>query len=294
MKKNITFVVNPISGARDKSTIKRYIDERIDKDIFEVHIMMTEYAGHATEIASQEREKGTDIVVAVGGDGTVNEIGKALVDSNTAMGIIPCGSGNGLARHLHIPMNVPKAIDIINGGNIQSIDYGRINNLPFFCTCGVGFDASISMDFAKKKTRGFVTYIETTLMDYLKYKPETYNITTENGEKSYKAFLITVGNASQYGNNAYIAPNASLMDGLFDVIVLTPFNVYDVPLLAYRLFTKQMEGDTHIIKFRCKHLIIKRTQPGSVHFDGEPYEMDSTIDIQMFPKCLKVVIPHFI
>jgi len=294
MKKNITFVVNPISGARDKSAIKRYIDERIDKDIYNIQMMMTEYAGHATEIASHEREKGTDIVVAVGGDGTVNEIGRALVDSNTAMGIIPCGSGNGLARHLHIPMNVPKAIDIINGGNVQSIDYGRINNLPFFCTCGVGFDASISMDFAKKKTRGFVTYIETTLMDYLRYKPETYNITTENEEQEYKAFLITVGNASQYGNNAYIAPNASLMDGLFDVIVLTPFNIYDVPVLAYRLFTKKMEDDAHIIKFRCKHLTIKRAQPGSAHFDGEPYEMDSTIDIQMFSKCLRVVIPHFI
>ena len=148
-KKKITFILNPISGTHNKNMIPEYIDEIISKDDFDYEIRTTEYAGHAAEIAHDCVEQQVDVVVAVGGDGTVNEVARSLTHSQTALGIIPCGSGNGLARHLCIPLDVKKALRIINHCQIESFDYGVINDLPFFCTCGMGFDAFISFKFAE-------------------------------------------------------------------------------------------------------------------------------------------------
>lgn len=292
MKKTVAVIVNPISGTKKKEGIKRLIYEILDSDQFDVRVITTLYAGHGAEIATAERENKTNIVVAVGGDGTVNEVARSLAGSDTAMAIVPCGSGNGLARHLHIPMDVRKAVGVINKNIIERIDYGMINSHPFFCTCGVGFDASVTMDFSKKRTRGLLTYVETTLLDYVRYKPEVYTLTTdEEGEKQYKAFLVTVANASQYGNNAYIAPRATMRDGLLDVVILSPFKAYDVPMLAYRLFNKKMEGSQYVTHLQTKHLTIHREKSGCAHFDGEPLSTGKDIDIRIFPGQLKVVVP---
>ena len=147
-KKKITFILNPISGTHSKDEIPAMIESILDKERFDTEIVFTEYAGHAAEIAEARAEAKTDIVVAVGGDGTVNEVARSLVHTESALGIIPCGSGNGLARHLCIPLNPRKAISIINQCQIESFDYGVINDIPFFCTCGMGFDAFISLKFA--------------------------------------------------------------------------------------------------------------------------------------------------
>lgn len=205
-KKNIVFILNPISGTHAKDEIPGIIAKTIDKEKFDYQVKLTEYAGHAADITRQCVADGTDIVVAVGGDGTVNEVARSLVHSSTALGIIPCGSGNGLARHLCLPMDIVKAIKIINHCKIEQLDYGVINGLPFFCTCGMGFDAFISQKFASAKKRGPITYVENVLKEGLKYRPETYTVEDETGTKKYKAFLIACANASQYGNNAYIAP----------------------------------------------------------------------------------------
>ena len=151
--------MNPISGTSSKAGIPELIEKTLDKDKFEYTLAMTEYAGHASEIASRAKDEGVDIVVAIGGDGTVNEVARAIVHSNTALGIIPCGSGNGLARHLMLPMNFRKAIGIINRCEIHDLDYGIINGYPFFCTCGMGFDAHVSMKFAEAGKRGPITYV---------------------------------------------------------------------------------------------------------------------------------------
>ena len=292
MKKIVTVIVNPISGTKDKESIKRIITETLDAERFTVNVVTTLYAGHGAEIAVLEKEKHTDVVVAVGGDGTVNEIARALAGSDTAMAIIPCGSGNGLARHLHIPLDVKKAIDIINKDKVESIDYGAINDHPFFCTCGIGFDALVTMDFSKRGTRGLMTYIDTTLRDYLRYKPETYTLVTdEEGKQKYKAFLVAAANASQYGNNAYIAPKATMQDGLLDIVVMLPFKRIDVPVLTYRLFNRKIEGSQYFKCFRTKHLTIHRAHSGYAHFDGEPLETGRDIDIRVFPGQLKVVVP---
>ena len=216
-KKEIIFIVNPRSGTHDKSDIPRVIEQTIDKAKFDYRVQFTEYAGHAAEIARRCVASDVNIVVAVGGDGTVNEVARSLVHTETALGIVPCGSGNGLARHLCIPMDIRKAIAIINRCNIEALDYGVINSLPFFCTCGMGFDAFISLKFAEAGKRGPVTYMENVLREGLKYKPEVYEVTDETKATRHKAFLIACANASQYGNNAYIAPKATMTDGLMDV-----------------------------------------------------------------------------
>ena len=195
-KMKITFIVNPISGTSSKEHIPELIDEMLDHERFDHEVRQTEYRGHAAEIARESAEAGVDIVVAVGGDGTVNEVARSLVHTQTALGIIPTGSGNGLARHLCIPMNSSKALEIINQCQIEAFDYGVINGLPFFCTCGMGFDAFISLKFAEAGKRGPITYVENVLKEGLKYKPETYEIVDETGTKHYKAFLIACANAS--------------------------------------------------------------------------------------------------
>ena len=288
-KKRIIFVVNPISGTQSKKAILKWIDERMDRSVYDYSIVRTEYAGHATQIAASAVEDKVDVVVAIGGDGTINEIARALVHSETALGIIPCGSGNGLARHLRIPMEPKAAIDIINQGNKLCIDYGKINNIPFFCTCGVGFDAFVSLKFADSGKRGLLTYLENTLHESLTYQPETYEIENEEGTMKYKAWMIACGNASQYGNNAYIAPQASLTDGLMDVTIMEPFTVLDVPSLSFQLFNKTIDQNSRVKTMRAKKIKIHRAHDGVMHFDGDPLMAGKELEVEIIPNGLYVI-----
>ena len=197
--RKITFIINPISGTKKKKEIPGLIHTILKDSDWEFEIVNTRYAGHATEIATEKAQQGVDVVVAVGGDGTVNEVASALVHTNTALGIIPCGSGNGLARHLGVPMSRLKAIELFLNGGIQQMDYGIINGKQlFFCSCGVGFDALVSWEFAHAGKRGLMTYCSIALKENFKYKPETYTLKTDTGEGlTNKAFVIACGNAAQ-------------------------------------------------------------------------------------------------
>lgn len=290
MPKKIAFILNPISGNVRKSKIPELIDKHLDKAHFSYSVFETQYAGHATLLAENAAKSSFDIVVAVGGDGTVNEVGRALIHTNTALGILPCGSGNGLARHLLLPMNLEKALEVINQASINTLDYGLINNIPFFCTCGMGFDAFISMKFAEAGKRGFTTYAENVLKEGLKYKPETYEIEDESGARHYKAFLVSIANASQYGNNAFIAPQASMSDGLLDVIIMEPFDVIDAPQVVIEMFNKTLDKSTKIKTFKAQHIHIHRKEPGLIHFDGDPIMCDADLDVRIESKGIKVVI----
>ncbi len=290
MKKKIVFIMNPISGTGSKASIPQLIDSTLDKNLFDYEIKTTEHAGHASEIASEAKDKGIDIVVAVGGDGTVNEVARAIVHSGTALGILPCGSGNGLARHLMLPMNLKKSIEIINQCEIHDLDYGVINGYPFFCTCGMGFDAFVSMKFAESGKRGPISYVENVLREGLKYKPETYTLEDETGTKQYKAFLISCANASQYGNNAYIAPQASMRDGLMDVIIMEPFDVIEAPQVSFDMFNKTLDKHSKIKTFRCKKLRISRTSPGVIHYDGDPVMTGAEIEVHLEEKGVKMIV----
>ena len=287
-KTEIVFIINPISGTHSKDEIPAIIENRLDKEKFDYELCFTEYAGHAAEIASDCAGK-KDAVVAVGGDGTVNEVARSLVHTSTALGIIPCGSGNGLARHLCLPMDVKKAVDMINVCKIEEFDYGVINGLPFFCTCGMGFDAFISLKFAEAGKRGPITYIENVLKEGLKYKPETYEVEDETGARRYKAFLIACANASQYGNNAYIAPHATMRDGLMDVVILEPFAALDAPQISMDLFSKTLENNSKIKTFKSRRIHIHRKEPGAIHFDGDPIMTGTDIDVHMEEQGISIV-----
>ena len=281
-KKNITFIINPISGTQNKDHIPSLIDELLDKTRFDYDVRLTEYRGHAAELTRQCAAEGRDIVVAVGGDGTVNEVARSLTHTQTALGVIPCGSGNGLARHLCLPMDTAKALQIINHCQIEPFDYGVINDLPFFCTCGIGFDAFISLKFAEAGKRGPVTYVENVLKEGLKYRPETYEIVDDSGIHHHKAFLIACANASQYGNNAYIAPGATMRDGMMDVIIMEPFDALEAPQIAADLFMKTLGNNSKIKTFmtgtdidvHIEHLGINIvTNPDATEDSGQPNQV---------------------
>lgn len=282
--------MNPISGTSKKADIPDLIESTLNKDLFDYEILLTERAGHACELATKAKEDGIDLVVAIGGDGTVNEVARSIVHSNTALGIIPCGSGNGLARHLMLPMNTKKCIEIINRCEIHDLDYGTINDHPFFCTCGMGFDAFVSMKFAEAGKRGPITYVENVLREGLKYKPETYVIEDDNGTTQYKAFLISCANASQYGNNAYIAPQASMSDGWLDVIIMEPFDVLEAPQISIDMFNKTLDKSSKIKTFKSKKLHIRRKTAGVIHFDGDPLMSEKDVCIELKEKGIRIIV----
>ena len=292
-KKQVVFIVNPKSGTSQKKGFDSVVSKTLDSALFDWRIVRTERAGHASEIARSCVAAGTDICVAVGGDGTVNEVARSLVDSETALGIVPCGSGNGLARHLCLPMSMKGALGIINQCVTAQFDYGTINGHPFFCTCGMGFDAYISMKFAQSGKRGLATYAKMVLAEGMKYKPASYEVTLEDeggADHHFDAFLIACANAAQYGNNTYIAPGASMQDGLLDVIVIEPFKALGGPKVLMDLMLKNIKSNHHVKNFQARRLHIRRSEAGFVHYDGDPIAMDTDIDIAIKPGGLKAVV----
>lgn len=285
----IIFIMNPISGTVSKAGIPELIAKHLDQEKFDYEIRLTEYAGHATEIASSFKDE-ADVIVAVGGDGTVNEVARAIVHSKAALGILPCGSGNGLARHLLLPMNLRKALEMINACEIHELDYGLINDKPFFCTCGMGYDAQVSQKFAASGKRGPFSYAEQMVRESWTYKPETYKISDENGTFTKKAWLVSCANASQYGNNAYIAPQATMSDGWLDVIVMDPFTLADSAEIGIEMFSKTLDKSNKVKTWKTKHLHVEREQPGYIHFDGDPVMDDAIVDIRLIEKGIKVVV----
>ena len=296
-KKNILFIINPISGTSGKNFVVKLVEDYLDKTLYDYDVVKTEYVGHATELAQKATKGGADVVCAIGGDGTVNEVACGLVHTQTALAIIPSGSGNGLARHLRIPTDPLSAIKIINRGRTQCMDYGIVNDRPFFCTCGVGFDAFISQRFAQSGKRGPVSYLENVLNSSLNYHPETYEIDIINNKEGqevhevHKAFLISCANASQYGNNAYIAPSASVRDGIMNVTLIEPFTALEAPQIAIQLFNGTIDQNSRIKTFQCKRAIIRRSKPGVVHFDGDPMQTGETVNVELVHNGLMCVSP---
>ena len=291
-KTRLLYIVNPISGTNRKRDFAAIADSYTDKNRFDFQTVYTERAGHASELARQAAAEGIDIVAAVGGDGTVNEIAASLVQTPTALAIVPSGSGNGLARHLRLPMDMPRAIEVINKAEIHALDYGTLNGHPFFCTCGMGFDAFISYKFAGAGKRGPMTYIENVLKEGLKYKPETYEVEIEDEKEpqKYNAFLIACANASQYGNNAYIAPKATMTDGLMDVIIMEPFTAFDAPQISIDIINKTLDKNSKIKTLRAKRIHIHRNHPGAIHYDGDPIMTGTDVDVHIEERGIRIII----
>lgn len=292
-KERIAFIINPISGNgnKDKDNVLRLIDSYIDLKRFKCIIKYTKAQGDAMRIAQKQVKKGAVKIIAVGGDGTVNEVASELTDTPVALGIIPMGSGNGLARHLHIPMNVKKAVKLINSNKITQIDYGMVNNKKFFCTCGVGFDALVGNKFSESHRRGFNTYIKTTIQEFFRYRPSKYILKFNSTKIKTRAFLITFANAAQYGNNAYISPDADIQDGLLDICIMSPFPKIIAIDLGLKLFNKDINKSKFVDVMRAKEILLKRKHSGEVHYDGEPCIMGKELNLKVVHKGLNVIIP---
>lgn len=299
--KNIAFIINPVSGSKEtqnaKKKLPKLIMQTLDSEQWLPNIAFTEYAGHATEMAYQFARMGFDAVVAVGGDGTVNEVAKGIVESQkskaesrTALGIIPMGSGNGFARHLNIPVRAQKAIEMLNHSEPIRVDYGTANGRLFISTCGTGFDALIADHFAGSNRRGFSAYLQNILHDVFNYTPQTYHLIGDGLDVTHKAFLITFANANQWGYEALIAPKASVQDGKMDIMLMSSHAILGSASLALRLFAGSIDDSHFMDTIRAKEVTLERETAAPFHIDGDPVEMEKDIHIKIIEDGLRVLV----
>ncbi len=285
----IIVIVNPISGTKDKENI---VETLRHNPLCQV--MLTEGPGDAVRFAKMAARTGARAVIAVGGDGTVRETALGLLGSDTPLGIIPAGSGNGLARHLGIPLNPSQALEVLGKCHVVRCDYGLALGRPFFCTMGVGFDAEVSDCFARSARRGPISYVKSVLSVYHSYKAEDYRITLPDRVIERRAMLVTVANAAQYGNNAMIAPDASVTDGMLDVTILLDGNRIHTIEAALQLFTGRVYRNPLVETFRVSHLTIERISAPAdslitAHLDGEPTRLPNRIDVGLRCASLPII-----
>jgi YegS/Rv2252/BmrU family lipid kinase len=284
----IRFIINPISGTGKQKGIENLIAKNLSN--FDYTIVYTKESGSATEISRKAIEDKIDIVVAVGGDGTVNECAKAVIGTDTALGVIPCGSGNGFAYHIGMEKNIEQSIKQLNNCNITSIDSCTANGIPFVNVSGIGFDAHIAHLFANLTNRGFSNYIKLIYKE-LKYKARNYTIDYDGKTEQVNAILISFANASQYGNNFQISPHAKTDDGLIDFVIVKDFPRWKIPALLLKI----AKGKAHLSKYiriiQTDKMSIT-TNEKVIHLDGEPYSLSSPIIIQIHPLTLKIFSPN--
>ena len=285
---DIDFIVNPISGGKSKSGMLSAIGKHLDTTRFRPRILFTEKAGDAQQMA---RESQAEWVVAVGGDGTVDEVARGLLGSDKVLGILPCGSGDGLALHLGISRSPVHAVKTLNQACVVPIDVAQMNGQPFFCTAGMGLDAAVSLDFSLSTHRGLSNYISLAWDKWKQHPIENYSLRADDESWSGQAVFVTVANANQWGNQARIAPWASLQDGLLDVVVVRPFSTLEIPELATRLMTGLAATSRRVLHFSASRIHIHRDHPGAVHFDGDPFEGGTDFDLCVQPGALKVLVP---
>jgi diacylglycerol kinase (ATP) len=289
MSRKLLFIVNPNAGKKMSGTIMKTINKEFPASI-QYEIVVWKDPAHFEEIITMLRTGNYTDAVAVGGDGTVNRVAAALLNTGIALGILPAGSGNGMARSLGLSMRREEAIRQIAAGRTEMIDSGSVNGLPFFCTSGLGFDAHIGKLFATSVKRGLQSYIKITTRELFRYRAKEYTVTLDDHTFIKKAFLITIANAGQYGNDFYIAPQASMKDGLFHVVVLKPFNVLKLPGLMRRILTRKAFLAASIETYTTKRVVVKRGEPDSIHYDGEPSGQGKEIVFEMNPLSLKVIV----
>lgn len=290
MKQTALYIVNPASGIGRQRDMEKLIRDENDKTRWDIDLVFSEKPGHASQLSSEAAGK-YNVVVAVGGDGTVNEVGRGLLNSSTALGIIPTGSGNGLARFLQMPFKVSRALAVINQCNIKSIDAIKLNNFYSLNVAGIGFDAYISHLFAQKKKRGPLAYMQLISKEFPRYKSEHYNLNIDGENMEINAFLISFANSSQYGNNFHIAPRAIIDDGLIDVCLIKDFPKYSAPALLISLVDQSIDKSKYDKIVKAREITIEHDKPLLGHVDGEPVHLGTKAIIEIQPLALKVVVP---
>lgn len=288
MRHKLLFIVNPKAGKKKKIDIPTFIKKNF-KSEFDFEILIWKNKDEFEAIRTYIFSNHFTIAVAVGGDGTVNKVASAITNTEVALGILPMGSGNGLARSLGIPMNLKKALLTISKSTITTIDSGLINGKNFFCTAGVGFDAHIGNLFATSTTRGLQSYIKIICREFFNYKSKSYQINYANTKINEEAFLITFANAGQYGNDFYIAPQADLKDGELTMCILKPFSIIRLASILIKVLRRTTIKSKYFNYSNGTSFKITSTEKIIFHFDGEPGNEVDEIEIKILPLSLHVV-----
>jgi YegS/Rv2252/BmrU family lipid kinase len=290
----LCFIVNPRSGrhqrhARLQPMLRQFVaDRRLNAEI-----VLTQGPGHATALAREAVEAGCDRVVAVGGDGTMNEVAQAMLHSRAALALVPCGSGNGLARHLGLPASHLEALELAadESAGVKLLDTGSAAGRPFFNVMGFGLDADVSRRFNKLIRRGLPAYARTAFAAFVQRRSEFCTIVSGSRTESLEVLLVTVANSEQYGNGAVIAPGARVDDGQLDLIAVRPVGLWAAAFLAGRLFLGNLDKSSRVRRFRGARFEIERPAPGLIHTDGECHAAGAKVDVVVLPGSLRVVCP---
>lgn len=288
-KKHIRFIINPISGVGQKGIIPPLIENHLDKDMFTYDIAFTEYKGHGSEIAREASKNNVDIVCAVGGDGSVHDVGTALIGTETKLAIIPVGSGNGLARHLNIPLNIKDAIECINKDSAILMDTVKVNNRSFLGIGGYGFDAVVAKKFDTYGRRGLRGYVSLIIKEFFKFNPINVSIDLDGKVKTLPVFFCTIANSSQFGNGFIVSPKSNVTDGKLELYLLKPFSVWNIPKLIYQFFMHKGDKSKFAEVISFKQAKIKLTNK-IAHYDGEPIDVKKEIDVCVVPHSLNVLV----
>lgn len=291
--RKLLLVINPVSGTGSKAGLADHIERRVSDAGYSIDTEYTTCAGDATRLARIAIERGYYGVLACGGDGTVNETARALCDTDVALGIVPTGSGNGLARHIEIPIDVDGSLDVILADHVAACDYGTVNGRPFFCTFGVGFDAAVSDYFARQHRRGLLTYLQSAMHEFMCYDSERYEIKIDGREITRDAFLVVCCNASQYGNNAFIAPDASIRDGVLDITIVRDGNRLQKARVGLDMMAGYIARNALVETVRARHAVITRKAGGPAHIDGEPLRLGARLEVECHAGRLNIFTnPH--
>jgi diacylglycerol kinase (ATP) len=290
MKKRLLYIINPKSGTKRKADIPALIEQYTDREMHDFEIVYTQASKHATQLAREAIGK-YDSVIAIGGDGSVNEVAKGLAGSNVSVGIIPTGSGNGMARHLKIPLTIQNAIEVINKGTVDTIDTLTVNDEFCIGTVGIGFDAHVAHLFAGTARRGYATYAKLVLTEFYKYNPATYSLAVDGKEFTKECFLLTFANSSQFGNNAVIAPDADVKDGIIDISMIKKFPFILAPHLIYRLMNNNIHKSRFFEMMQGRDIKVRNQRILQGHIDGEPVTFKGDINVKIVPMSLNVIVP---
>lgn len=291
MKKlRICFIYNPISGVRRIKGLEDLIKQNLNLNRFEYSIKATSSAKDAMRLASAAVQENFDIVVAVGGDGTINEIVQGMGNTPLMLGIVPNGSGNGLARHLEIPLEPEKAIKLVNKLNTRTIDIATINGYPFASIAGLGFDARVANKYRKLKKRGLYGYARVIMMEFFRYREREYTLSFNDQKITRKALLLSIANSNQFGYNTVIAPTAKPDDGLLDIVIVKKFPVGEIPRMIGLLFTGKIDQSSYIESYKTTEIFIVRKRGKRVNIDGEAIKMGNEIFVRIQPAAIKVIV----
>lgn len=291
MSKHLVFIINPKSGVDRQKEIKRAIDEHLDHKQFTYEIVHTKYPKHGTTLAAEAAGKGAYAVVAVGGDGSINDIVSGLIGTNTVLAIIPKGSGNGMARTMSIPLQTNEAIRVINTGNIVKMDVAFANEQPFVSNAGVAFDALISKKFARSTRRGLAMYSWLVTKHMWTYREWEWDITIDGEPLKEKAFIVNVANGQQFGYNFKIAPAASYTDGWLDVVIVRKFPKIFGGLLVMRALNGTITDSGYVQHFRAKDITVSNPRLKLMQTDGDAHSCDNKVTFKVMPGAQKVLVP---